>query len=75
MTFLGHANQEADSIRRPKIAVPLSKDLYPPSKGASIPSEWIFGDDINARINDIRTQQKDFEADKTYFKPERTFDT
>ena len=29
MTFLGLANQEADSIRRTNIAMSLPKDLYP----------------------------------------------
>ena len=61
ITFLDHANQEPDSIRRTNIAMP-------------IPSEWLFGDDINARINNIKAQQKAFKVDKTYFKPERTFD-
>ena len=74
MTFVGHANQEADSIRRTNIAMPLPKDLYPLAKGVPIPSEWLFGDDINARINNIKAQQKAFKVDKTYFKPKRTFD-
>ena len=39
-----------------------------------IPSEWLFGDDINARINNIKAQQKAFKVDKTYFKPERTLE-
>ena len=34
-----------------------------------------FWDDINTRINNIKAQQKAFEVDKTYFKPERAFDT
>ena len=32
MTFLGHANQDADSIRRTNIALSLPKDLYPLAK-------------------------------------------
>ena len=39
MTFLGHANQEADSIRRTNIAMSLPKDLYPLAKDVPIPSE------------------------------------
>ena len=74
MTFVGHANQEADSIRRTKIAISLPKDLHLLPKGIPIPSEWLFGDDINARINNVKAQQKAFKADKTYFKPERSFD-
>ena len=74
MTFLGHANQEADSIRRTNIAISLRKDLYPLAKDVPIPSEWFFGDDINTRINNIKAQQKAVKVDKTYFKPERTFD-
>ena len=52
----------------------LPKELYPLAKDVPIPLEWLFGDDINARINNIRDQQKAFKVDKTYFKPERTFD-
>ena len=40
----------------------------------SIPSEWLFGDDINARISNIKAQQKAFKVDRTYFKPQKTFD-
>ena len=40
----------------------------------SIPSEWHFGDDINARINNIKAQQKASKVDKFEFKLERTFD-
>ena len=69
MTFLGHANQETDSIRRTNIAMSLPKDLYPLAKDVPVPSEWLFGDDIHARIH-----QKASKVDKTYFKPERTFD-
>ena len=50
----------------------LTKDLYPLAKDVSIPSEWLFGDDINTRINNIKAQQKAFKEDKTHFKPERT---
>ena len=39
----------------------------------TISSEWLFGDDINARINNINAQQKSFKADKTYFRPESTY--
>ena len=74
MTFLGHTNQEADSIRRTNIAMSLPKDLYPLAKDVPMPSEWLFGDDINATINNIKARQKAFKVDKTYFKPERTFD-
>ena len=74
MTFLGQANQEADSIRTTNIAMSLPKDLYHLAKDVPISSKWLFGDDINATINDIKPQQKAFKVDKTYFKPERTFD-
>ena len=74
ITFLGRANQEADCIRRTNIVMLLPKELYPLAKDVPIPLEWLFGDDINARINNIRAQQKAFQVDKTYFKPERTFD-
>ena len=37
-------------------------------------SEWFFPDDVNSRINNIKTQQKAFKVDKTYFKQERTLD-
>ena len=74
ITFLGHANQEAGSIRRTSIAMSLPKYLYLLAKNVPIPSEWIFGDDINTRINNIKAQQKAFKVDKTYFNPEKTFD-
>ena len=48
MNFLGHANQEADSIKRTKIEMSLPKDLYPLAEDVSIPSEWLSGGDINA---------------------------
>ena len=38
------------------------------------PHEWLFGDEIIVTINNINAQQKAFKVDKTYFKPERTFD-
>ena len=56
MTFLSHANQDADSITRTNIAVPLLKDLYRLVKDVLIPSEWFFGDDKNALINNIKAQ-------------------
>ena len=76
ITFLGHANQEAGSIRRTSIAMSLPKYLYLLAKNVPILSEWIFGDDINTRINNIKVLkfQKAFKVDKTYFKPEKTFD-
>ena len=39
MTFLSHANQVADSIRRTNIAMSLPKDLYPLAKDLPIPSD------------------------------------
>ena len=48
MNFLGHANQEADSIKRTKIEMSLPKDLYPLAEDVSIPSKWLSGGDINA---------------------------
>ena len=36
MTFLGHANQESDFIRRTNIAMSLPKDLYPLAKDVPI---------------------------------------
>ena len=74
MTFLSHANQEADSITRTNIATSLPKDLYRLVKDVPTPSEWFFGDDINALINNIKAQQKAFRVDKTYFKSERKLD-
>ena len=56
MTFLSHANQEADSITRTNIGRSLPKDLYRLVKNVPIPSEWFFGDDINALINNIKAQ-------------------
>ena len=44
------------------------------AKDVSIPSKWLFHDDINERINNVKAQQKGFKVDKTYFKPESTFD-
>ena len=73
MTFLGHASQEANSIRRTNIAMSLPKD-FSLVKDVPIPSEWLFGDNIDARINNIKAQQKTFKVDKAYFKPERKFD-
>ena len=73
MAFLGHANQEADSIRRTNIAMSLPNELYPLVKDVPIPTEWLFDDDINARISNIKARQKAFKVDKTYFKPERTY--
>ena len=37
--FLDHANQEAGSIRRTKIALSLPKYLYPLAKDVPVPSE------------------------------------
>ena len=54
MTFLGHANQEADSIRRTNIAMSLPNELYPLVQDVPIPTEWLFDNDINARINNIK---------------------
>ena len=39
MTFLRHANQEEDFIRRTKIVMSLPKDLHPLAKDMPIPSE------------------------------------
>ena len=64
MAFVGHANQEADSIRRTNIAISLPKDLYPLAKDVLIPSGWLFGDDINTRINNIKAKQKTFKVEK-----------
>ena len=74
MTFLGHAKQKADSLRKTNIVMSLPKNLYSLAKEVPVTSEWLFGDDINSRINDIKTQQRAFKVDKTYFKPERIFD-
>ena len=57
MTFFGHANQDADSIRRPNTAISLPKELY--SLAKDVPKS-LFGDDINPRINNIKAQQKSF---------------
>ena len=51
----------------------LPNELYPLAKQVPIPLEWLFGDDINASINNIKAQQKALKVDKTYFKPERTY--
>ena len=51
----------------------LPKDLYPLAKYLSMPSEWIFGEDINAKINNIKNQQKALEIGETFFKSENTF--
>ena len=48
MTFLGHANQEADTKRRTKVAMSLPNELYPQAKDVQILSEWLFGVDIKA---------------------------
>ena len=52
----------------------LPKDLYTLAKYVLTPHEWLFGDEIIVTINNINAQQKAFKVDKTYFKPERTFD-
>ena len=42
----------------------LPKDLYPLAKDVLIPSKWLFGDDLNARITNIKVNRKskgDFE--------------
>ena len=75
MKILDHANQEVDSIRRINIAISIPKDLHAPlTKDMSISSDQLFSDDINATIKNIKAQQKVSEIDKTYFKPESTFD-
>ena len=71
--FLGYAHLEADFITGTNIATSLPKDLYLIAKDVSIPSKWFFGDDINARVNNVKAQQKVFKIGKTYFKPVRTF--
>ena len=43
IVFVGHANQEADSIRRTNIAISLPNELYPLAKDVSTSSEWLFG--------------------------------
>ena len=43
IAFVGHANQEADSIRRTNNAISLPNELYPLAKDVSTPSEWYFG--------------------------------
>ena len=48
MTFLGHANQEADTKRRTNIAMSLPNELYPQAKDVQILSEWLFGVVIKA---------------------------
>ena len=52
----------------------LPKDLSTLAKDVLIPHEWLFGDEIIVTINNINAQQKTFKVDKTYFRPERTFD-
>ena len=51
----------------------LPNELYLLAKDVPIPSDWLFGDDIKARINNIKAQQKAFKVDKTHFKLERTY--
>ena len=71
MTFLGYENQKADSIRKKNINISLlPKDLYPLAKDIPTSSEWFFGDDINAKVNNMKAQQKAFIVHKIYFKPE-----
>ena len=36
----------------------LPKDLYPLAKDVLIPSKWLFGDDINAWITNIKLNRK-----------------
>ena len=74
MTFLGHAKQKADSLRKTNIVMSLPKNLCSLAKEVPVTSEWLFGDDINSRINDIKTQQRAVKVEKTYLKPERIFD-
>ena len=52
----------------------LPKDLHPVAKDVPIPSECLFGDYINARVINIKTQQKAFKVNQTQLKPERAFD-
>ena len=52
----------------------LPKHLYPLAKSFPIPSEWLFVDDINARTNNIKAQEKSFKVDRNCFQPEMTFD-
>ena len=70
MAFVGYANQEVDSTRRTNIAMSLPKELYPLAKDAPIPSEWLFGDDIDAMISYTKAQQKPINTrgKKTYMK-------
>lgn len=65
MPFLGHAKQEAYSIRTESIIMSLPKDLHPVAKNVPIPSECLFGDYINARVINIKTQQKAFKVNQT----------
>ena len=66
--FLGHANQEAGSKKRKNIAMSLPKALYSLTEDVLIPSERLFGGEINAMINNIYVKQKVFKVNKTYFK-------
>ena len=74
MTFLGHANQEVDSIRRTNIAMSLSNKIFISSGKISFNAFRVDdGDGINARMNNKKNQQKTFEIGKTFFKSEKTF--
>ena len=53
-------------LRRTSIANSLPIDLYPPAKDVQIPLEWLFGDDIYLRINNINAIKKAFKAYKTF---------
>ena len=72
MESLGHANQEADFIRRTNIVMSLPKNLHPLAKDVPIPPEWLFGDDIKAKVNYIQAQQKAIKVDQTYFESKRS---
>ena len=47
----------------------LPKGLHPLAKDMPIPSEWLVGNNINARITKIKSEQKAFRVDETYYKP------
>ena len=47
----------------------LPKDLHPLAKDMPIPSEWLAGNNINARITKIKSEQNTFRVDETSYKP------
>ena len=60
------ANIEGDNIRRHNLSYLLPKELQPLLRDVPYPSKYLLGDDLQERINRIKTNQKMLKSDNYY---------